>query len=53
MVHSIPRRGGREGRGEAQDATEDFNPHRCKLGSNDDFRIRNDHLGSKNAIHST
>ena len=35
-----------EGEG-TQGPTENFNPHRCQLGSNDDFLIRNDHCSQK------
>ena len=30
-----------------QDATGDFDSHRCGLGSNDDFLIRHDHRSPK------
>ena len=39
--------GGLVGSVPPQGATDDFNPHRCQLGSNDDFLIRNDHWGPK------
>ena len=31
----------------AQSATGNFDSHRCRLGSNDDFLIRNDHRSPK------